>query len=412
LARKIANGDGLELRQNIIKIGGRERLTAAKDETPVQLEDRNPFAGYTEVNILLATAHPYIPEMAGGMQNSSMSLAQGLQRRGHNVSVLSGLIGQGWLGFRARALMKATGAKAAKDLHLGFPVWRAWFVWEAAAYVAERERPDVVVVMARKPVRVAEAFRSLGLPIVMWLLDVEFKDHEGAFERLGDVLCVANSRFTAGRYNARYGVNPRVIHPIFKPKEYIVETTRRNVTFINPNPAKGLSIAVELARHCPEIPFQFVEAWPLDGIQRAALMNDLASLPNVTFCTSVRDMRQIYGTARILLAPSQWEEGYGRVATEAHFSGIPVLASDRGGLPEAVGDGGVLLGATEPVERWVRELRRLWNDNTYYSGLSNAAIAYSQRGEIHEAHQIENWECALREATTYGGVGMTTDRQK
>ena len=250
------------------------------------------------MNILLATAHPYVPEMAGGMQNSSISLAKGLQKRGHRVSVLSGLIGEGWHGFRARAIMKVTGAKAVKDRKLGFPVWRAWFAWEAAAYVAARVCPDIVVVMARKPVRVAEAFRSLDLPILMWLLDVEFKDHEGAFEALGQVPCVANSNFTAGRYRAHYGVVPRVINPIFNAAEYATETSRENVTFINPTATKGLSIALQLARQCPEIPFQFIEAWPLGDTQKAALMKELADLPNVRFRASVSDMRQIYKHGR------------------------------------------------------------------------------------------------------------------
>ena len=34
---------------------------------------------------------------------------------------------------------------------------------------------------------------------------------------------------------------------------------------------------------------------------------------------------------------------FGRIAVEPQFSGIPVVASDRGGLPEAVGPGGVLI---------------------------------------------------------------------
>src|SRR3546814_9881685 len=43
------------------------------------------------------------------------------------------------------------------------------------------------------------------------------------------------------------------------------------------------------------------------------------------------DMREVYRRTHTLLVPSQWEEAWGRVATEAQFSGIPVLASDRGG---------------------------------------------------------------------------------
>ena len=54
------------------------------------------------------------------------------------------------------------------------------------------------------------------------------------------------------------------------------------------------------------------------------------------------DMRSVYRDTKVLLVPSQWLETWGRVATEAQFSGIPVLASRSGALPEAVGPGGIL----------------------------------------------------------------------
>src|SRR5262249_21620774 len=56
------------------------------------------------------------------------------------------------------------------------------------------------------------------------------------------------------------------------------------------------------------------------------------------------DMRTVYCDTRILLVPSQWEdETWGRVVSEAQLSGIPVITSDRGGLPESVGPGGIVL---------------------------------------------------------------------
>jgi len=48
-------------------------------------------------------------------------------------------------------------------------------------------------------------------------------------------------------------------------------------------------------------------------------------------------MRAAYGRSRLLLAPSRWVESWGRVASEAQISGLPVIATKSGGLPEAVG---------------------------------------------------------------------------
>jgi glycosyltransferase involved in cell wall biosynthesis len=99
-------------------------------------------------------------------------------------------------------------------------------------------------------------------------------------------------------------------------------------------------------------------------------------------------MREIYGQAKIILAPSRLDEAWGRIASEAHYSGIPVVASNRGGLPEAVGPGGILLDPDGPFEDWVGAVQKLWHDEAYYGRLSAAALAYSQRPQISPDVQI------------------------
>ena len=167
------------------------------------------------------------------------------------------------------------------------------------------------------------------------------------------------------------------------------------VTLINPHPHKGLNVALDMARLCPDIPFLFVLTWDLSPEDRAALDRNLASLKNISLHPAVQDMRQIYSRTRILLAPSQWQEGYGRVATEAQFSGIPVIASTQGGLPESVGPGGTLLEAAAPAEEWVAALRRLWDDAAYYDQVSAAAIRHSQRPANDPKVQADQWETFL-----------------
>ena len=103
-------------------------------------------------------------------------------------------------------------------------------------------------------------------------------------------------------------------------------------------------------------------------------------------------MRKVYGECRILLAPSLWEEAYGRVATEAQLSGIPVVASDRGGLPEAVGPGGILVDPEGPIEEWVSAIRELWRNARYYSAISAAASAHAHRAELSYAYLLDAME--------------------
>ena len=86
------------------------------------------------------------------------------------------------------------------------------------------------------------------------------------------------------------------------------------------------------------------------------------------------------------------------MASEAHFSGIPVVASNRGGLPEAVGPGGILLDPDGPIDPWVNAIRRLWHDDGHYAALSAAALVHSKRPEINPGMQIETLLAAADQA--------------
>lgn len=122
---------------------------------------------------------------------------------------------------------------------------------------------------------------------------------------------------------------------------------------------------------------------------RERLLKRLAALPNVTLRPPTQDMRSVYGKARIVLAPSQWEEAFGRAAVEPQFSGIPVVASARGGLPEAVGPGGLLMDPAADADAWAEAVRRLWHDPALYAEKSQAARRNSTRPEMDPARQID-----------------------
>ena len=361
------------------------------------------------MKILFVMAHPYLPQLIGGMQVTTDNLCRYLSAKGHQVAILCGLSPKGVFAWKARVRQQINkrifGHKVARDKLLGYPVWRTWFPSEAIEHVAKEEQPDLIVVMTGKLVPIVLAAKSTGIPILVQLHDVLFHLHDGAFEDLGGISCIANSRFTADKYHAAYGINSDIIYPLISHDKYRTETTRENITFINPHPEKGRDIALEIARLCPEIPFSFVESWGLSPEHRTELAQKLSVLPNVTLLSAQQDMRKVYGRCKILLAPSTVEESYGRVAAEAQISGIPVVASMRGGLPEAVGPGGVLLDPDGPIDDWIETVRKLWNDDLHYNELSRLAFAHAQRAEISTAHQLGAYEKALRAACIQEGNG-------
>ena len=221
------------------------------------------------------------------------------------------------------------------------------------------------------------AWQSAGeanVPIVVYLRNVEFHELAGDLSELKSAHYIANSDFTARAYRDRFGIQSTVIPPTIDPERYRTPTSKEYVTFINPYKEKGFELAVRIAERCPEIPFLFVESWKLDGDHRAAVEQTIAPLKNVTLQSRTDDMKTVYGRTKILLAPSKWEEAWGRVASEAHCSGIPVVGSRRGGLPEAIGEGGIVLDYDAPLDDWVASIRQLWNDADHYDRLSAAAL--------------------------------------
>lgn len=350
------------------------------------------------MRILFTSGKAFLPQNSGGVQSSTMQLANSLMARGHDVGVLCRLIGGGWTELDSRIKRRIGRSRFSRDSSLGLPVYRAWDPTDTQE-VVRRFRPDVAVVQSGETMTIAKSLEAADVPVVLYFRHVEFEDLAGDPSDLRNGSYVANSAFTGGKFRSEFGVSSTIIPPLVERTLYETPTTRENVTFINPYPVKGRDIAFDIAERCPDIPFVFCESWLINDDLRAWINERMASTPNVTLRPRTNDMKSIYSKTKVLLAPSVWEEAWGRVATEAQFSGIPVLGSRQGGLPEAIGPGGTVLGIDAPVEDWVSALRRLWDDPDHYAALSAAALAYSQRPEIDPDYQIETLIGVLEKAT-------------
>ncbi|MBQ4204652.1 MAG: glycosyltransferase, partial [Thermoguttaceae bacterium] len=225
-------------------------------------------------------------------------------------------------------------------------------------------------------------------------------------------LAVVPSRFAAERYRATIGLESAILPPLIDPPRADVKPVsrdeRKHILYVNPEPGKGARFFVAIASALWKIrrDIRFLVAEGRAG--RSALLrvgkDDLKEVGSVDYVGNVVDFHALYRASRIALIPSLYEETFGRVAAEALSAGVPVVASDRGALPEVVGAGGVLIKipkayqpTNEPpfpdardVAPWVRAIVRLWDDAAFYEEKQTNGRNQARRWEfptVADAHE-------------------------
>lgn len=84
------------------------------------------------------------------------------------------------------------------------------------------------------------------------------------------------------------------------------------------------------------------------GPEEAALHALADGTPGITFVGQISNVAAFLRGCDLIAVPSRWE-AYGQVANEAREAGRPILVSDVDGLPEQVGDAGLVVDFSNPV---------------------------------------------------------------
>lgn len=168
----------------------------------------------------------------------------------------------------------------------------------------------------------------------------------------------------------RIAVIPLGISPDFSPappqekeaarKRFGIPEGQRVILHVGQNvPYKNFEGLLETVRVLAErnLPVLLLRAGPvLSPHQRGRTpvpLLELGPLPK-------EQLPALYHAADLLLYPS-WYEGLGLPPLEALASGVPVLVSDRGALPETVGEAGLVANPSSPA-RMADEAQRLLED--------------------------------------------------
>jgi glycosyltransferase involved in cell wall biosynthesis len=266
---------------------------------------------------------------------------------------------------------------------------------DLADQVLDRFRPEVLLTYGGHPagLEFLRRARARGIAVVFHLHNFGYGDRRGFADVSGAIF---PSEYSRRHYRRKVGLDGPVIpDPIRLDKVTAENREPKYATFINPQPEKGAAvfarIALELARKRPDIPLLIVEGrGKADGL--AGLPVDLSGLTNLNRMANTPDPRDFYRVTRLVLMPSLWRESLGRVPIEAMANGIPVLASDRGALPETLGDAGFvftipdrctptsrIVPTAQEVAPWLAVIERLWHDPDFESEHRRRVLAEARR---------------------------------
>lgn len=252
--------------------------------------------------------------------------------------------------------------------------------------IACNGHPMIFEAMARarkRGITTAYAVRGFGYYDARY-----FKDVDHAFT------C---SRFLTDHYRDRLGLVSTPIEPPIDWSTVVAPSeSRAFLTFVNPSLHKGLLLFARLAdmlgSRRPDIPILVIQSGRSGGSLNAIPGLDFSKYPQIMAAPPVPTAADYLALTRVLIAPSVWEEPFGRVAAEAMINGIVPIVGNRGSLPHVVGgdasEGGggrvlpipdwmtpetTALPSEADVQPWYDAVCALWDDAALYRAIAERA---------------------------------------
>lgn len=337
---------------------------------------------------LVALAHRYIPHCGAGAETMLHGMLRALVRRGIEVDVS--------LSMQTGTSYEVEGVRVhPRDVN-NFRAGHARHVPGADILMAHLENTHPAMFMGYLN----------DIPVVLLHHNSFSLTKEALHFPQGRVdLSVVNSQWMADDLAQWHRVNgevqPRtlILRPLVERHEYTT-TPGDRVTLVNlrlftddsgfgMRMGKGGETFWQVAAQMPRTKFLGVTGGY--GRQAEGDLPNVEVLPHIP-APEMRD--KVYARTRVLLVPSSYES-WGRVASEAICSGIPVIAHPTPGLQENLGDAGIYVDWRD-VEGYVRELRRLARPAAWAKA-SRAALARADEQQRMRAEDEDRWIDAVQQ---------------
>jgi len=379
-----------------------------------------------------------------GAERWNVQLLEGLQQRGHRVAIA-----------QPRAFNELTRAIDAMNIRQHWlspitpdaplrtftPQGPASLDHLEASQVLAAEMPDIVVCSDGEPgsnLAMKETVHAAQIPYVIVShlgFDADAKEHTFPVELLDRLAAVHRnaaavvgvSSSNIGTLCDRFGLDPRRVHTIangrpdqfFQPTSPALRRLTRDewgiddehilcCTIARPHPNKRYSVQIEaiqrLAQHPVGRRLRFVWAGDGPGLGRLRLLVRAHGLDEVVRLTGyLSDPTPVLAAADVFVLPSA-REGMPLAIIEAMAAGLAIVATDVGGVAEAVGDAAILLpDPTIDQERTVAALHDALIELAADPGLRRTLGdgARTRAGEhLRESTMIDRYESLLTTTVT------------
>jgi glycosyltransferase involved in cell wall biosynthesis len=151
---------------------------------------------------------------------------------------------------------------------------------------------------------------------------------------------------------------------------------------------KGFDTAIRAAA-AAGVPLVVAGEGP-DAPRLAAIAAETGAAVTFTGWLAAEALAQLQARAAVVMVPSRCEESFGYGVLDAAATGVPVIASPRGGLAELVGEVGGTLLDPDDAPGWATALRALWTEpeRRRLEGGRALSIARTHYGEAAGIHAL------------------------
>ncbi|MBR4750270.1 MAG: glycosyltransferase [Thermoguttaceae bacterium] len=292
--------------------------------------------------------------------------------------------------------------------------------------VLKRVRPDVVATYGGYWLgdQILERCKRCGAKTIVLLQN--FAYHDAGYFQQADIVVVP-SQYAADVYRKRLDLKTVVAPPpidwnAVAPERDLLSCKRRTeadlpassgsaneksadgLLFVNPSLNKGVPLFARIVKELwiqrPDIPVLVVE-----GSSNVDSLRDyrsiLADVKSVNYMRNTTRPWDYYRQAKITLVPSYFDESFGRVAAESLIAGVPVVASNRGALPETLADAAILLDIpkeygpeskdippSKVAKPWIDAIVKLWDDEAFYEDARKRGLERAETWKLERVVDV------------------------